>query len=704
MKWKIICGIICLVGMPELFAQQPDSILLRGREIISKQLEHLEEKSEAGIDLSELTADLDYFLENPLNLNEADKSELKKLVFLTGIQIKNLVDYRKKYGTFYSIYELKAIDGLGQNTLEKIMPFVVVRPVIKTSFNHQRLLRGKHELILRYQRKLGTPAGYSIPADSLQAEKSGSFYLGDPNRYYLRYRYKVYNKLSIGLLAEKDPGELFFNMPSYLAASIKEQMDRPTGFDFYSFHLGFEDLGWIRKIVLGDYHVRFGQGLVLWSGLSFSGGSDPSTLKRYAPGISPNTSVNEGLFMRGGALGMAWKKLELSLFYSRRKTDANIVNRNSIEEASSLPSGGYHRTLNELQDKNAMLQQHYGGHITYSHEHFRLGMTAFRTVFDIDLVRDEKPSNIFRFRGRENLNAGIDFDILLKRTNLFGELACSINGGWAILAGLTHNTDNGSIMTILYREYRREYQNFMAQAYGKRDGNANERGIRIAMEVPLFRTFVVQISADHYTYPWLTSRNINTFRGQDHYVLLSYRPARNTELNLRYRYKNGDIKNKDNLSWIDELSNEKKHNFRFMLRYAVSSYFSFKSQAEYTLINSGNPVDRSRGGMILQDVYCHPPDIPLKIIFRYALFNTDGYGSRIYAYENDVLYASSMPAYYGKGFRYYVLIRYSPRKWLDTWLRFSMTNYTDRKTVGSGLEEMEGNKVPEVKVQLRIRL
>jgi hypothetical protein len=63
-----------------------------------------------------------------------------------------------------------------------------------------------------------------------------------------------------------------------------------------------------------------------------------------------------------------------------------------------------------------------------------------------------------------------------------------------------------------------------------------------------------------------------------------------------------------------------------------------------------------------------------------------------------------MPAYYGKGFRYYILIRYSPRKWLDAWLRFSMTNYTDRKTVGSGLEEMEGNKVPEIKVQLRIKL
>ena len=450
MKWKIICGIIFLLGMPELFAQQPDSVLLTGREIISKQLEHLEEESEAGIDFSELTAGLDYFLENPLNLNEADKSELKKLVFLTDIQIKNLIDYRNKYGIFYSIYELKAIEGLGRNTLEKIMPFVVVKPVVKKSFKPRRLLRGKHELILRYQRKLGTAAGYRVPSDSLQIDKSGSFYLGDPNRYYLRYRYKLYNKISIGFLAEKDPGELFFNVPSYLAPSIKEHLDRPAGFDFYSFHLGLEYLGLIRKVIVGDYHVRYGQGLVLWSGLSFSGGSDPSTLKRYAPGISPNTSVNEGLFMRGGALSMAWKRLEFSIFYSRRKTDANIVFRDSKEEASSLPSGGYHRTLNELQDKNVMQQQHYGGHITYSHEHFRLGMTAFKTVFDIDLVRDNIPSNMFRFRGRENLNAGIDFDILLKRTNLFSELAYSINGGWAILTGLTHNTDNGSIITILW--------------------------------------------------------------------------------------------------------------------------------------------------------------------------------------------------------------------------------------------------------------
>jgi hypothetical protein len=89
---------------------------------------------------------------------------------------------------------------------------------------------------------------------------------------------------------------------------------------------------------------------------------------------------------------------------------------------------------------------------------------------------------------------------------------------------------------------------------------------------------------------------------------------------------------------------------------------------------------------------------------RYALFYTDDYSSRLFAYEHDVLYAASMPAYYGKGFRVYVLARYSPLHWLDTWFRFSLTTYSDRNTISSGPDEIIGNKLPEVKFQLRFKL
>ena len=136
----------------------------------------------------------------------------------------------------------------------------------------------------------------------------------------------------------------------------------------------------------------------------------------------------------------------------------------------------------------------------------------------------------------------------------------------------------------------------------------------------------------------------------------------------------------------------------------MSKAFSFKCQGAWGQTTLPGHAPRRSGTLLLLDMHYHPAVAPLKVTFRYALFNTDDYGSRIYAYENDLLYTSSMPAYYGRGFRVYALLKYSPSGRIDTWLRLSLTCYADRESVGSGTEEISGNKVPEVKVQLRIKL
>lgn len=705
MSRRIIIFYLCFSCLHTIFSQNPDSLILLGEDVIESKVEHLENASEAGIDLDELTSDLSFFLEHPMNINSADKTTFGKLGFLTDIQIKNLLDYRKKYGEFYSIYELTSIDGFGKNTIEKMMPFTVVGPVVEGYSNMKYLFRGRHELIMRYQRKLVWPAGYILPNDSLQESKAGSMYLGDPNRYYLRYRYRVKNKLSIGFLAEKDPGEIFIHANRGVISSIQSQITKKPGFDFHSLHLSIEKLKFFRQIILGDFHVRFGQGLVLWSGLGFMGGSDPTSVKRYAPGINPNTSANEGTFMRGAAVHMNWKVIDLTVFYSQKRRDANIeINENGILSASSLPSGGYHRTLNEIDKKNRLQEQHFGGHISYTASSFRIGLSACKTLLDIPYLPSDEPYRKFQFRGSENFNAGINFDILLKRTNLFGEVGISPNGGWAALAGITHNTPNGSIFALMVREYRQNYQNMLAQAAGRHDGNTNERGIRVSMEIPMFRKFVMLINWEHYTYPWITSRTNNIFRGQDYNVKLDYQVARKTLLSVRYRYRAANVKDNSNLTWFDEMLDEYKHEFRFEARFAISSSFSFKTQAQYVIQKATNSDEGSKGSLLLQDVYFHPERWPCRFTFRYAVFNTDDYNSRLYAYEHDVLYASSMPAYYGKGYRLYLVMKYSPAKWLDSWLRFSLTTYTDRNIIGSGAEEIVGNKVPEIKLQIRIKL
>jgi hypothetical protein len=84
---------------------------------------------------------------------------------------------------------------------------------------------------------------------------------------------------------------------------------------------------------------------------------------------------------------------------------------------------------------------------------------------------------------------------------------------------------------------------------------------------------------------------------------------------------------------------------------------------------------------------------------RLQYFETDSYNSRLYAYEDDVLYSFSIPVLYGKGVRYYINAHYEFSKKLGLWCRFAQTIYKDQATVGTGLDQINGNKKTEVKLQ-----
>jgi len=80
-------------------------------------------------------------------------------------------------------------------------------------------------------------------------------------------------------------------------------------------------------------------------------------------------------------------------------------------------------------------------------------------------------------------------------------------------------------------------------------------------------------------------------------------------------------------------------------------------------------------------------------------FETGGYDSRLYAYENDVLYSFSIPVFYDKGYRYYFNLSYDTTKNISIWLRWSQTIYPGKSLIGSGLDEINGHTKTGVEVQ-----
>ena len=107
--------------------------------------------------------------------------------------------------------------------------------------------------------------------------------------------------------------------------------------------------------------------------------------------------------------------------------------------------------------------------------------------------------------------------------------------------------------------------------------------------------------------------------------------------------------------------------------------------------------------MIYHDVKYKPLFSKFSFTSRYIIFNTNEYDNRIYAYENDVLYGYSIPAYYGKGNKIYLVIKYNIIRNLDFWLRIAHTTYSDREVLKSGWDEINSNKMTELKLQLRYK-
>ena len=151
---------------------------------------------------------------------------------------------------------------------------------------------------------------------------------------------------------------------------------------------------------------------------------------------------------------------------------------------------------------------------------------------------------------------------------------------------------------------------------------------------------------------------------------------------------------------INFLDDVKKEGYRVELRWQLNKKWTIQNRAEASQYQKGDGK-REFGYMVYQDLDYSPMFSKITANVRLAYFNTPGYNSRIYVYEDDVLYSFSFGMYSGKGFRTYLNLKYNLTKKLNIWLRYAMFFYQDVQTVGTYLDEIDGNKKSEAKIQLR---
>ncbi len=687
---------VLMFGAPATLCAQIDTTNA-GDDPLNQQIEVLGENlGSEDVDLTALTENLAFYKQNPLNLNTATREEMIDLGLFSDIQINNLIAHRTRFGNLISIYELQSIDGFDLATIYTILPYVKVTDRFDSGhFTIKEMFaNGKHEVILKSQRIVEEQKGFT-PMDSGGSENSR--YLGNPYRMYTRYRFTYGNFVSWGVTAEKDAGEEFF------------KGSQKNGFDFYSAHFSVRNIGFVKSAVIGDYQVSFGQGLVAWTGYAFGKTSFTVNTKRNALGIRPYTSVDENKYFRGAATTLKFGSLETSAFFSMRNRDANIAESDTVGtdieilEVSSLQETGIHSTPAELADKHSLQEILYGGNVSFRKNRFSIGVTAIHSQYNAPLTRTLGLYNQFEFSAQQNTVVGADYNFIIRNFNFFGEAARSANGGLAFTNGVLISMDPRLAFTINQRWFGRDFQNLHANTFSESTLPVNESAIYFGVQAKPHRKITLSAYYDMISYPWMKFLIDAPSNAYDFLVQLNFTPDKRTDMYVRYRHRDKFTNANDDESEIDYLIPVKQDNWRFNISYPVGKSWKLKNRIEYVMFHPENEVQQT-GLAIYQDVTFKKMGSPVSFTARYALFQTDSYDARVYAYENDVPLSFSIPAYYGKGSRVFLLVNWDVTRKLEVFCRVAQTFYYNQDIISEGsLTEIQSNHKTEVKMMVRLK-
>ena len=652
---------------------------------LEQQFENLTDVDQAETEDDSYHQQWERFRRNPLNMNTADENDLRELKILSGLQIANLISYRKLVGKFISIYELQAVPSWDIQIIKKLLPFITVaEPVDLTDFFKTRFRVGEHTLSFRFSEVLEKSAGF-------EKTSTGTKYLGSPPKLFFRYRYQDKNLLQYGIVGDKDAGEQFFKGA------------QKYGFDFYSFHFFARKMGSVQALALGDFTVNMGQGLIQWQSLAFRKSVDILAIKRQSPVLRPYNSAGEFSFHRGAGVTLQKGKFEGTAFISYRKLSANFVADTISHEEyiTSFLNSGYHRTEDEIEGRHKLGQLALGGNIKYKSSNWHIGLNAINFNFSAPVVKRQEPYNLYAISGKYWSNYSIDYSYTYRNLHFFGEAAVDKNFSKAFLNGLLISVDPRVDISFLHRKIDPQYQSNNGNAFTENTYPTNENGFYSGISIRPASAWRFDAYIDVYKFPWLKYLVDAPSQGKDFLAQITYSPNKQLEVYTRYRSESKQGNQPDNNLATNYLVSLPRQNWRTQISFKINQSFAVRNRTELLWYDEDGE-NAERGFLTFFDVIYKPLLKNYSANIRLQYFETDDYNSRIYAYENDVLFYYSIPAFYDKGYRYYLNVNYDLNSSISFWIKWSQTLYHDVKSIGSGLDEIPGSKKSEIRMMVRL--
>lgn len=406
--------------------QRPDSLPPMSTDWLESQLS---EQLQLGLltteEAEQLRASYAELRLSPLDINHATEEELQQLPLLSSYAIYQLLRYRADHGGFHEVAELKLVPGWSPKLLQQLRPLLSCSTERRPLSWQEANLRSRSTWQLLYGRQTRRPA-----------------WQGSPDLARLQLLHELPEHLRLFLAGEKDAGERW-------------RQQKRLGFD--SYHLSAELRLGRGRLLLGDYRLLHGCGLVLGQGvfpLTFQ-----SLTPRLPEGIRPLRHSTETGFSRGIAGELRGKGWELGAFYARQAVDAR---RSADGQLWGVTTTGLHRTALEIARRGQGHTQLYGALLTLlPHTSLRLSLQLVHQDWRGDRLHTPPGSHQrASIQGLAGYTAGsiaYRWQSRSGRLRLQGELARTDRRAWAFVQHLSLLQQSWGDLHLHYWHVGRDY-------------------------------------------------------------------------------------------------------------------------------------------------------------------------------------------------------------------------------------------------------
>lgn len=633
--------------------------ILHSQELDSREMELLLERMSRETNTSPNLDYLEQLHNNPISLHKARVTDLLKIPTLTfnladGIikEVKGnpMISY-SQLGKYFNLTDDQMILLQGLTTLD----FTENSYYKDTSQFTERT---------RHQQSFNKIKGFE-----------DNKFQGSSLDLYTKTTYSYKNQY-FGAMINKNVGEnSFFNTPRF-------------------YYKGdYSDL----KYIVGDYTVSTGMGSIFSEPFGPMKGYDViSPVLKQGTGIDAYCSTVDYSFFRGAAAQSVlhinkMNYLKIAAFASSRPASGNIDTTHNI--ASSIYTSAYFRTESEIDKLNTLKENAYGTNIEWDNPNFSIGVNYLNLSYNYRIESDAKSA----FSGKSGNLASLYALYYSSLFSLGTEISMDAKRNMGFISGLLIERQSYDI-SLNVRSFSENFRSPFGYDFGEFYQPSNELGLYLGIKVKPQSSILINMYIDIFQTQGKTYTLNFEQSGMELFTQIDVKINAHSKLYLRTFLENKTDGMTDSLK--QKISYDKTRlSFRIDYQVDLSRKLEMRLQSELRYAN----FDESKPGEFGSAGFCqldYKINDNLTIGNRLTLFSTDSYETAIYSFESPVPgYMSNIPLYM-TGLRNQIYTKLKLWDKLSLSASFFLTGKNNQESLGSGLNEIQGNVERKLMLQL----